>query len=388
MYLDTCIEPWPGGYTDPTVPAGAPHQLCAARGGAGAARRQRARTHRRAHPRRQPGPGLALGQAGAAQHRRRYRGRGRQPGLARRLGRAGAPPRREGRCTSPSATRRSSNKPKQLGEFVNTWSVDGFVSEGCAAGEMGWGTHERNFPRDGKRHDFGCLRGDLPDAAGRGHARAHLDAARRDISTASASRTRRRSRSPTTSRCARARRSSIGRPCTTRITRAMRRSSRCTSSPGATTCSRNASASSWTRSSAASMSWACCSPDTRRTPTGTARSCRSRRRASSRPTTMPRACRCASAVPGRRGVGDGEPESAASSSRMRWISAATSRSACRTGPGRRRVHRLDAAARARAAVPRGHRQDRSLAVQERAGDLVALAAAPRGLTRPRTRSTR
>src|SRR5215469_5268379 len=24
MYLDTCIEPWPGGYTDPTVPAGRP----------------------------------------------------------------------------------------------------------------------------------------------------------------------------------------------------------------------------------------------------------------------------------------------------------------------------------------------------------------------------
>src|SRR5450631_3347586 len=22
MYLDTCIEPWPGGYTDPTVPPG------------------------------------------------------------------------------------------------------------------------------------------------------------------------------------------------------------------------------------------------------------------------------------------------------------------------------------------------------------------------------
>ena len=21
MYLDTCIEPWPGGYTDPTIPA-------------------------------------------------------------------------------------------------------------------------------------------------------------------------------------------------------------------------------------------------------------------------------------------------------------------------------------------------------------------------------
>ena len=47
--------------------------------------------------------------------------------------------------------------PKQLGEFVNTWSVDGFVSEGSQPCEMGWGTHERNFPRDGKRHDFGCL---------------------------------------------------------------------------------------------------------------------------------------------------------------------------------------------------------------------------------------
>ncbi len=34
------------------------------------------------------------------------------------------------------------------------------------------------------------------------------------------------------------------------------------------------------------------------------------------------------------------------------------------------VHRLDAAARARAALPRGHRQERSVAVQERARALV------------------
>jgi homospermidine synthase len=50
-----------------------------------------------------------------------------------------------------------SGKPKQLGEFVNTWSIDGFVGEGSQPSEMGWGTHERNFPRDGKRHDSGCL---------------------------------------------------------------------------------------------------------------------------------------------------------------------------------------------------------------------------------------
>ena len=45
--------------------------------------------------------------------------------------------------------------PKEPNEFVNTWSVDGFVSEGSQPAELGWGTHERNFPRDGRRHDFG-----------------------------------------------------------------------------------------------------------------------------------------------------------------------------------------------------------------------------------------
>ena len=45
--------------------------------------------------------------------------------------------------------------PKEPGEFVNTWSVDGFVGEGCQPAELGWGSHEKNWPRDGKRHDFG-----------------------------------------------------------------------------------------------------------------------------------------------------------------------------------------------------------------------------------------
>jgi homospermidine synthase len=44
---------------------------------------------------------------------------------------------------------------KQRNEFANTWSVDGFVSEGRQPAELGWGTHERHFPPDGKRHDFG-----------------------------------------------------------------------------------------------------------------------------------------------------------------------------------------------------------------------------------------
>ncbi len=45
---------------------------------------------------------------------------------------------------------------KQRNEFANTWSVDGFVSEGRQPSELGWGTHEKHFPPDGARHDFGC----------------------------------------------------------------------------------------------------------------------------------------------------------------------------------------------------------------------------------------
>ena len=45
--------------------------------------------------------------------------------------------------------------PKPMGVFVNTWSVEGFVSEGLQPAELGWGTHEKALPHDGNRHDFG-----------------------------------------------------------------------------------------------------------------------------------------------------------------------------------------------------------------------------------------
>ncbi len=47
------------------------------------------------------------------------------------------------------------NIPKQVGEFVNTWSIDGFIGEGLQPAELGWGTHERHFPADGVRHETG-----------------------------------------------------------------------------------------------------------------------------------------------------------------------------------------------------------------------------------------
>jgi homospermidine synthase len=44
---------------------------------------------------------------------------------------------------------------KQRDEFVNTWSIAGFVDEGLQPAELGWGTHERHWPADAERHGFG-----------------------------------------------------------------------------------------------------------------------------------------------------------------------------------------------------------------------------------------
>ncbi len=47
-------------------------------------------------------------------------------------------------------------KPKPRQVFVNTWSVEGFVSEGLQPAELGWGTHERWMPENGRTHAEGC----------------------------------------------------------------------------------------------------------------------------------------------------------------------------------------------------------------------------------------
>jgi homospermidine synthase len=46
--------------------------------------------------------------------------------------------------------------PKPKGKFINTWSVEGFLSEGMQPAELGWGTHEKTLPPGGERHTFGC----------------------------------------------------------------------------------------------------------------------------------------------------------------------------------------------------------------------------------------
>lgn len=46
-------------------------------------------------------------------------------------------------------------KSKPLDTFLNTWSVEGFVSEGLQPAELGWGSHEKKFPAEGRRHKSG-----------------------------------------------------------------------------------------------------------------------------------------------------------------------------------------------------------------------------------------
>ncbi len=153
MYLDTCIEPWPGGYTDPSLPP-AKRTNYALREEALALRTDA----------RQPTAVLT---------------HGANPGLVSHFVKqamlniaadtevdAGNPATREdwaklaqtlGIRTIHIAERDTqiSAIPKQPNEFVNTWSVDGFVSEGGQPAELGWGSHEKTLPRDARRYDFG-----------------------------------------------------------------------------------------------------------------------------------------------------------------------------------------------------------------------------------------
>ena len=40
----------------------------------------------------------------------------------------------------------ASSRPKEVDEFVGTWSIEGLREEGTAPAELGWGTHEKELP--------------------------------------------------------------------------------------------------------------------------------------------------------------------------------------------------------------------------------------------------
>jgi homospermidine synthase len=46
-------------------------------------------------------------------------------------------------------------RPKPMNVFWNTWSVEGFVSEGMQPAELGWGTHEKWMPKNARKQKTG-----------------------------------------------------------------------------------------------------------------------------------------------------------------------------------------------------------------------------------------
>ena len=47
------------------------------------------------------------------------------------------------------------NRHKLVGEFVNTWSVEGFYEEAMMPAEVGWGTHQKTLPEETHGHNAG-----------------------------------------------------------------------------------------------------------------------------------------------------------------------------------------------------------------------------------------
>jgi len=155
LYLDTCIEPWLGGYTDSAVPA-------SRRSNYGL--REAVLAMRAKHP----GGATVIPTHGANPGLISHWVKQALVNVARDIeGDVAIPATREQwaqlamrlgvkviHCSERDT--QVANPGKRRFEFVNTWSVDGFVGEGSQPCELGWGSHERHFPPDGERHGYGC----------------------------------------------------------------------------------------------------------------------------------------------------------------------------------------------------------------------------------------
>lgn len=155
LYLDTCIEPWLGGYTDTSLTA-SQRSNYGLREGALALREKFGKG----------GPTAVLTHGANPGHVSHLVKQGLLDIAAATGAPVEAPTDRKGWAALAAklgvkvihvAERdtQKANIPKAIGEFVNTWSIDGFVGEGCQPAELGWGTHEEHFPADGGRHPIG-----------------------------------------------------------------------------------------------------------------------------------------------------------------------------------------------------------------------------------------
>lgn len=154
LYLDTCIEPWAGGYTDAALPLGqrTNHAL----------RESVLALRRKDNP--QPTAVLT---------------HGANPGLVSHLVKQALLDVAQATCLRIELPReriawallaqrlnvkvihvaerdtQHASERKSPREFVNTWSVTAFCDEVLQPAELGWGSHEKRFPADGVRHHAG-----------------------------------------------------------------------------------------------------------------------------------------------------------------------------------------------------------------------------------------
>jgi homospermidine synthase len=155
LYVDTVVEPWPGFYFDKSLGPEARTNY---------ALRETVLDERRRNP---AGP-TAVSCCGANPGMVSWFVKQALVNLAHDLGDKGSEPKSKeewarlaqrlgvkGVHIAERDTQRAKS-PKPRNVFVNTWSVEGFLSEGMQPAELGWGTHEKWTPANAGFHKSGC----------------------------------------------------------------------------------------------------------------------------------------------------------------------------------------------------------------------------------------
>ncbi len=160
LYIDTVVEPWPGFYFDRSA-------------GPEARTNNALRDTIRREKAKNPGSATAISCCGANPGMVSWFVKQALINLAKDLGHPFDEPSvddREGWARlmrdlgvrgihiAERDTQRAKN-PKPMNVFVNTWSVDGFLSEGMQPAELGWGTHEKWLPENGQLETIGSRAG-------------------------------------------------------------------------------------------------------------------------------------------------------------------------------------------------------------------------------------
>ena len=155
LYIDTVVEPWTGFYFDTTLGPEARSNYALLETMLAARRRN-------------PGGTTAVSTCGANPGMVSWFVKQALLDIARDLGKpVDAPTTREGWAKLAQTLgvkgvhiaerdTQVAKHPKPRDVFVNTWSVEGFLSEGMQPAELGWGTHEKWLPANAGTHKEGC----------------------------------------------------------------------------------------------------------------------------------------------------------------------------------------------------------------------------------------